>query len=307
MTARPLVLLSFGLALCASLALPPASAEPPAAGRSARSGRDHKSITEGLDCSACHTAASWKTLSDGGAEGFDHARTGFPLSGRHAQTACTGCHQSGVQITRACTGCHEDPHQRRLGEDCSECHSARSFQRVDAFERHRRTRLPLTGMHAVADCTDCHRVTTDGAWNRVPADCYACHADDYRRPSLHPSHVGTASSPPLSRNCAECHRATGFSPAVISAAGLGPGAAALASGLGARAAPPDHELRFPIASGPHRAASCDDCHTSEAAPRAVRCTGCHAHAPAQLRADHVSVRLPEQASCLGCHPGGVAR
>lgn len=160
-------------------------------GRSRKQAR-HASITEGLDCSACHTTRGWKALSEdfgasaGADGGFDHARTGFPLTGRHQHVACTGCHQGQERITRECSGCHTDVHERRLGQSCDECHDAKSFRDVQAIALHARTRLPLTGMHVLADCTECHRATGPRQWSGVPADCFACHADDYRRSDVHP-------------------------------------------------------------------------------------------------------------------------
>jgi hypothetical protein len=283
--------------------------DAPTAGAQSRSRKAHGSITEGLDCGMCHTTAGWKSLSDGQAKGFDHARTGFPLTGRHQQVACTGCHKPNEQVTRQCNACHADEHQGRLGQDCDSCHSSETFHRVKAFERHRLTRLPLTGMHALAECTDCHRRTTDGQWNAVPADCFACHEAEYRRKNLHPSHVGgvgTPPSPPFSRDCAQCHRATGWSPAVVSPSALR--AMVAPSVLGLTVAPERHELAFPISHGAHRAAGCDDCHVSQSVPQAVRCTGCHAHNPVALHTQHK--RAPStlsDASCLSCHPGGARR
>lgn len=296
--------LAFGSCALAGLVLPRASAERPARARR------HAGITEGLDCAACHNQQEWKSLSDGTGGGFDHDRTGFPLRGLHARTACTQCHRADEPITRECSGCHSDPHQRRLGGDCAECHGSQSFARSDAFERHRRTRLPLTGMHALSDCTDCHRRTTDGQWSSAPADCYACHADAYRRSDVHPVHVGGQGDPPsapLSRNCAECHRPTGWSPAFIPVNAFDAQRSALALRL-SRLPPDRHELLFPIRHGAHRDAECSDCHGSERVAQALRCTGCHAHNPVALRARHARMPAAQRdGACLRCHHGGMAR
>lgn len=269
----------------------------------------HGSITEGIDCSTCHTPTGWKTLSDGTAKGFDHARTGFPLTGQHDKVACTGCHRPDEQITRQCTGCHKDSHQGRLGQDCDSCHSAQSWRSTRALELHRLTRLPLTGMHALTDCTDCHRRTTDRQSSSVPADCFACHEAEYRRMDVHPRHIGGAGNPPsqpFSRNCALCHRTTAWAPAVVSPAGLRQMVAA--SVLALTVAPERHELAFPIRHGAHRSATCEDCHVSEAVPQAVRCTGCHAHNPVALHAQHKSAPASlADSACLSCHQGGARR
>lgn len=258
------------------------------------------SLTEGIDCSACHTADGWRMGGGSGSGGFDHARTGFPLAGRHRTVGCTTCHAPGRQPRRACTSCHADNHQGRLGRDCDSCHSDRGWQHVRAIAMHRRTRLPLTGMHALLDCTECHVRTGERQWSSVPSDCFACHEGDYRRSDVHPSHLGLSSTAAFPRDCAQCHRASGWSPAVID-----PGALPRSAGL---VAPEDHDLRFPISHGPHRGTECAACHASPAVPSAVRCTGCHAHNPVRLRMQHTSVAASVQGpACLSCHPGGAAR
>lgn len=282
-------------------------AEP--GGSSASSAR-HRSITENIDCSSCHSTQGWSRLNDQpGGDRFDHARTGFPLTGQHAHVACTGCHLGDRKMSRECASCHTDPHQRQLGQQCDSCHSSQSWNNVRAFEIHQNSRLPLTGMHALADCSECHRRASERQWGGVPADCYACHARDYRRKDIHPLHVGGAGTPPSApfpRDCAQCHRATGWQPAFIPAGGLT--IAAAGSGLLAEQAPASHDLAFPISFGPHRGLPCGDCHRSDTIARAVRCTGCHSHDPLVLRAQHkTSKQQPRDGTCLSCHPGGAAR
>lgn len=264
----------------------------------------HQAITAGLDCSACHTPHGWKQVGDSAsAGGFDHSRTGFPLTGRHQQTACTGCHGGQRKVTRECVGCHVDAHQRRLGEQCDDCHSSTSFLDVRGLELHRLTRLPLTGMHALADCTACHQRIGERRFSSVPADCFACHAREYRRSDIHPLHVGSAESAPFPRDCAQCHRATGWAPAVIA-----PGALTARTNQALTRAPANHDLVFPISFGSHRSAQCADCHRSEKLSRAVQCTGCHAHSPVRLMKLHESVPgFQASGACLHCHPGGAAR
>lgn len=286
------------LALCLLLGAALSLAEPSLA---APGRTRHASITQGLDCSACHTPDSWKTLSAAGAPGFDHSRTGFPLTQRHVGVACMNCHGGERAITRQCSGCHEDAHAGQLGSSCDGCHSAVGWSQTESLARHRRTRLPLSGMHALTDCRDCHRRTSDRTFSQVPADCFACHADDYRRQDIHPSHVGVPGdpeSPPFPRDCAQCHRATGWSPAFS----LSP----LVSTGFALSSVRSHDRVFALSHGPHRGADCQSCHTSSSAPRAVRCNGCHAHDDATLRSQHEKVAAFSRA-CLSCHPGGSAR
>jgi hypothetical protein len=277
-----------GLALAAAVLglAAPAAAEGP-----------HGSFAEKMDCSACHTSAGWGVTAKAGGGGFDHAETGFPLAGTHKQTTCSNCHQPERPTPRACSGCHDDAHAGRLGEACAECHSAIDWRDTQVLERHRRTRLPLTGRHAIIDCTACHRRTTERAFSHLPADCFACHAKDYRG-NIHPDHDGDPANPglvPFPRDCGACHRTAAWTPAVINPAVL-----RLAAG-----APRGHDLRFVLSYGKHRGLACDSCHAAPAEPRRVRCDGCH-DAPS-LRRRHAAVAAVSASGCLRCHPGGTAR
>ncbi len=280
------------------------SNKAPKAGKTAKAGKKAKSphrasITKGLDCSTCHTPSSWRLMPGGSGGGFDHSVTGFPLTGRHRQTACTACHTGNRKMSRQCISCHEDGHRRRLGQNCDRCHSARSFRDVRAIEKHRGTRLPLTGMHALADCSECHQRSSQGQWSGVPADCYACHVKDYRRTDIHPLHVGAAGQPAFSKECTQCHRPTSWTPAFVPASfrfrlSQSP------------LAPRSHELSFPIRVGKHRGLECSDCHVALRSPRLVRCTGCHAHNAARVSRQHRRVG-PVRERCVHCHRGGRAR
>jgi hypothetical protein len=280
--------------------------ERPAQRRDGRGAGGHGSITADIPCSACHTPEGW-TVQGGSSEsagGFDHARTGFPLSGRHLGAGCTDCHRPDREIGRDCVGCHRDQHEGRLGQDCARCHTSIAWTDTRGMEIHRLTRLPLTGMHAIAACTDCHRRTEGRQYGAVPAECFACHENDYRRPDVHPDHQGSDASPPFSRDCARCHRTSGWSPAIVDPSTLGRSSGGLTAARPGRR----HELRFPITRGPHRGASCASCHEDLRAPTAVRCTGCHAHNPVRVRRQHRTVSPgTDGRGCLGCHPGGVVR
>lgn len=297
--AEPLL---FVMALVVGAALGVTASGP---GHAAPEAAHRTSVTDGLDCSACHTPESWKGVaSSTGQSGFDHSRTGFPLTQRHREVPCTGCHRSDRNVTRQCAGCHEDAHAGQLGAACDGCHSAASWSNTASFARHRQTRLPLTGMHALVECRDCHARTDDRAFTTIAADCYACHADDYRRPDLHPLHVGVPgdpAQPPFPRDCTQCHRTSGWLPVFVDTSVIDIGMAGM-SLTSLRA----HDRLFPISQGPHRTTDCGTCHTSPGTPRAVRCNGCHAHNEVALRNEHRRVGA-FGANCLSCHPGGRVR
>ena len=261
-----------------------------------------RSFTDAIPCSACHSTTAWRAKGGSGeAAKFDHATTGFPLTGQHLHASCVSCHDSKRALKRACSSCHEDFHRGRLSQACDGCHTPAGWKVTRPLEIHRMTRFPLTGMHVLADCSECHRRASEHRWTGAPIDCFGCHEKDYRRPDLRPLHTGNATTQPFARDCSICHRSIAWVPATLPVALAGTGASPL------RTAPPGHDLRFPISFGVHRTASCEDCHASSAVPRAVRCIGCHAHDPVRLRDQHRQAIATDGASCMGCHPGGARR
>ncbi len=254
-----------------------------------------------MPCGACHSTTTWRQLgATGESGGFDHSTTGFPLTGEHIHTPCVGCHNGPNPVKRECASCHEDAHRGRLLLTCDGCHTPVGWRVTRPLEMHRKTRLPLTGMHVLADCTECHQRASEEKWTDAPVECFACHEAQYRQPNIFPVHVGTSTTPPLPRDCSLCHKALSWVPANVPAS--------LTGGVGGiqRTAPAIHAMRFPL-SGSHRIASCDDCHTSQSVPRATRCVGCHVHDPLVVMKQHRQPVATDGPSCLGCHPGGARR
>ena len=239
-----------------------------------------------LDCKGCHAATGWKLAGTGG-NGFDHDATGFVLRQAHARVACASCHDgkpraAGARTNATCQSCHADPHKGRLTGQCFECHTAVAWQDVAVFEQHRRTRMPLTGKHALIECSACHRRQGDRTWRDLPTDCYGCHEQDNR------AAVGHEAA--FHRPCALCHDTLAWAPA-LTPADI------------ARVA--DHDRSFVLSTGPHRGASCESCHVDPTRSRAVRCDGCHG--AVALRAQHQTSVAPIASTCLRCHPRGARR
>lgn len=277
---------------------------PPRPSAPAAAGTD---ITAALACSACHTTNGWKSQASGGTGegGFDHSKTGFPLTGLHTSVACVSCHLAKRPTpSRECSSCHADFHRGRLSQACDKCHSATGWKVTRPLEIHRLTRFPLTGMHALADCNECHLRAADHQWAGTPVQCFGCHDKEYNRPDLRPAHQGPGVMQPFDRDCSVCHRPIAWAPAFVRPTATGIAAGALSAGS---PPPPRHDLRFPISFGPHRTATCTDCHASEKVPQAVRCTGCHAHEPLTLSRLHKQPVSMLGGSCLSCHPGGARR
>jgi hypothetical protein len=279
----------------------------------------HDGFVEDMDCSACHTADGWQLAAIAGASGFDHDRTGFALRGAHVQTRCTGCHAGRGKPATSCDGCHRDPHQGRNDGTCAECHAATAWSDTQTLEQHRRTRMPLTGRHAMIDCTACHRRTGERALSDLPADCYGCHRTEFHAITVHPVHDGKDGSAAFSRDCGLCHRTTGWQPAIANPRGLMPlisGSAARAVGpaspagpaaslVGSLAGAADHDARFTLTTGSHRAAACAACHPDARRAQRVRCDACHDDV--SLRTQHRAPVSRSASGCLSCHPRGAAR
>ena len=256
----------------------------------------HDGLTAGLDCSACHTSESWKLAGIAAKAGFDHDKTGFPLRGKHRQTGCQECHH-GENPPETCDGCHKDPHQGRMDGQCYECHTAVSWQDVAQLEQHRRTRMPLTGKHAIIECNQCHKRQAERTFSDLPVDCYGCHAADYNSPNTHPNHNGTdpaGNGVPFPRTCGMCHRTTGWSPAVTTTPTVVMPRVQQAL---------EHDASFELSTGSHKLFACASCHVDQRRPRAVRCDGCHS----DVRSQHKRPVPTAAAACLSCHPRGMRR
>ena len=259
----------------------------------------------GPDCSRCHDERAWKP-----APRFDHQKTGYPLTGRHATVACDACHRrAGSTLERdaagkplpqykplphaECSACHADPHAGRLGADCSRCHATDAWKRVERgrFD-HDRTRYPLRGRHAALACDACHDARV--AWGKKPpfAACADCHADAKR--GHDDPHAGQATLAGKKADCAACHDLEGFKTSTYTVA--------------------QHRAAAYPLEGKHAAVACRDCHRRNppGVPpgtlgrsgvllrmRHARCTDCHADAHGgQLKA------RADQGACESCHDVG---
>jgi hypothetical protein len=139
-------------------------------------------------CGACHGESDWR------AAGFDHARTRYPLTGRHAAVPCAGCHPRAGGAPGApavfagrpldCAGCHRDAHGGQLARAgvtaCERCHDTSGFVPATGFDHARDSRYPLDGRHAGVPCAGCHRseATAEGGrvrYKPLPVTCEGCH------------------------------------------------------------------------------------------------------------------------------------
>jgi hypothetical protein len=138
-------------------------------------------------CETCHRVESWREV------GFDHAKTRYTLTGRHAEVGCVRCHARSqgaatiafkVAVSESeCATCHSDPHDGQFTAGgrtpCERCHSTDSL-RATGFVHARDSRYPLDGAHARLACDSCHRpVERDGRrtvlYKPLPVTCAGCH------------------------------------------------------------------------------------------------------------------------------------
>ncbi|MHC4959592.1 MAG: hypothetical protein ACYTGN_14595 [Planctomycetota bacterium] len=224
----------------------------------------------GNDCLRCHTESSWHA----GGLVAEHARTRFPLIGRHLAVACVLCHPRaptgefrGTPIR--CEQCHTADLARATSPDhtgngwttrCERCHQPTTWSGGGFSHQF----FPLTGAHAVIACNACH---IGNVFGPLPRDCLSCHQDDQARAPNHDV---------FPRNCEQCHNTSAW-----------------------EGAPFNHRFRI---QGPHNVA-CNTCHTS---PNVVNCLSCHDHNRTDMDDEHSEVDGYTYASsaCIQCHPTG---
>jgi hypothetical protein len=232
----------------------------------------------GDGCVACHATASWRQVR------FDHAKSRFPLTGKHAQAACASCHRRDAAggtydrpLPLACAGCHLDPHAGQLaraGEtDCARCHETGGWKAPLRFAHAPPfTAFTLDGKHRGLACDKCHPAVRVGAgagardvrrYRPLPTACAACHVDVHK--GAFRRFTVDGASPPLARpvaagagagetRCDACHAVAGWEQVTF-----------------------DHARTGFVLEGRHREVSCRACHESLdfGAPVPRACGACH--------------------------------
>jgi len=280
------------------------------------------------DCAACHKVADFSPATFTVAE---HAKTPYPLEGRHTSTPCAACHTT-VRVSPSpagtaagaltattfvrlkmpsatCTDCHADAHAAQPAVlsakgGCSACHTVRGFApSTTTVASHAAFRFALDGAHASAVCAACHgserpglpalRIATGKAKFAFAVGDTAC-AGCHADP-----HAGRylAGGARAVLGCKGCHGTTKFRPSIVTVA--------------------EHRTLGYALEGAHLAVPCADCHRELSAPagrgslrlnavalpalpftqsRGATCTGCHAESHGAQFA-----RRKDRGACDACH------
>jgi len=245
---------------------------------------DHVAAGFPQTCESCHSTSSWNGAS------FDHAQTGFALTGSHLvpPRQCTDCHvNNNYKLTNtACVSCHQTDYNNAKSPvdhisagfptSCELCHDT-SVWTNGKFD-HNQTAFPLTGKHTVPprQCADCH---VNNNYTTLPTDCYGCHKPDY----LATSNPGHAAQPQFfPTTCADCHNTSDWMKVNFNHAKYTP---------------------FPMNHG-NANGVCSTCHINSNDYSVFQCTNCHGKS--QTDADHRGINgyVYNSVNCYQCHRNG---
>jgi hypothetical protein len=220
----------------------------------------------GTECARCHNTTAFKPVT-----GFDHAITGFNLTGVHAKVTCRSCHEGkrgeamvAAKTPSACTTCHVSRHGAEVGTQCVTCHDPLngpfSKARGMAFA-HEKTGFPLERRHAVQPCTACHPASGPPPMSA----CGSCHKDP---------HAGQ-----LGQGCEDCHVADRW-----------------------RLVRFDHDRTAWPLRGKHFVTPCIKCHTGQRwVGLTDECWDCHSNKAALGKAMRPAEHPFGPLDCSGCH------
>jgi hypothetical protein len=167
-------------------------------------------------CESCHTTSSWLGAV------FNHATTGFALTGMHVSpvpTPCTSCHITSAVPPIDCYSCHTAAWQstatlggqvpNHLATDataalivpasCATCHNTTSW--LGATFTH--SWWNVNHGNAGGICANCHTNSLGAAANYTVFQCTQCHGGNNAANFNHPGVSGYVYN---SINCYNCHK-----------------------------------------------------------------------------------------------------
>ena len=247
------------------------------------------------ECGSCHTVESWKPSTFTAAQ---HARTSYPLEGRHGAVACAKCHiPAGADTvykvkSERCADCHQDPHRGQFASTpdsgrCEGCHTLKGFRpSTFTLTRHGQTRFPLAGAHAAVTCMECHHEhafpPSPGRYRFDDLRCEGCHEDPHK--GQFRVRMAAAGAGGSRAGCQACHTVQAWRDVSRF----------------------DHATTGFLLTGAHRAVACQECHRPpnlalglqrvnfQAAPK--ECAGCHEDIHGGQFTGQAGAR-----DCSGCH------
>ncbi len=224
-------------------------------------------------CETCHSTTAWQPST------WNHAQSGFALTGSHTTTACSACHTGGrwTGLPTDCYGCHtanysgttNPPHASSgLPTTCEQCHDTNSWG-TGTFN-HAQTAFALSGAHTTTACNTCH---TNGRWTGLPTDCNSCHAANYAS-ATNPGHAAAQ----FPTTCETCHSTTAWQPSTW-----------------------NHNQTGFTLTGSHTTTACASCHRSgQWIGLPTDCYGCHAtNYTGTSNPGHAAAQFPT--TCETCH------
>jgi hypothetical protein len=258
------------------------------------------------ECASCHTVDGWKPTTFTVAS---HAKSAYPLLGKHAAVVCEKCHRPAGKATQyhvkfqACLDCHTDVHKGQFAgaphkNRCEDCHTVQRFAPASfSLARHRETRFPLEGGHAAVACVECHKVQPDGrnvaAYHFADITCETCHFDPHQGQFAERMRASSAKGKASGRTgCEACHvvRSWHEVPAF------------------------DHSTTRFALTGAHKGVSCDQCHRATASSVGLKrvlyrdvnlrqCADCHE----DIHFGQFQALTGESKNCAACHDTGLWR
>lgn len=226
-----------------------------------------------FDCSDCHVSTSWKEIP--AQKNFKHETTKFALVGQHKNVDCKLCHST-LRFSNAkqeCVSCHKDIHKNTVSKDCSNCHTPNAWLIKNITDIHQRSRFPLLGQHAKADCQQCHTLYSELNFEPLGVKCNDCHKQNYAS-TQNPNHTQVG----FSTDCESCHNLTDSQWGFASFA---------------------HDF-FPLVGG-HKIANCLSCHkVGTFTGLSKNCYSCHKpNFDQTTNPNHTSAAF--STDCASCH------
>jgi len=256
------------------------------------------------DCASCHNVAGFTPSTYTVAT---HAKTKYPLEGKHTSVKCAACHAKGTSITAVaqfgtskvmmrpafarCTDCHADDHGGQLRTaankgECASCHVVAGWT-PSTFDSaaHARTRLALDGRHQEVACAACHGTTrvnlpplgTTVALGKAnflfkvnEVDCVACHVDP------HQGRFAARGARARTTGCLACHGTRSFRPSSTTVAAHA-------------------DFGFALEGG-HRATPCSACHKELTRPEVAKRSSL-----VRAGGTWAELRFETKEECVACH------